>query len=56
MILLFLILFLFSFGLIYFVNKLYSNGYLDKKQYRFYILILIIFVLFLVGQMDKTNL
>lgn len=50
--LLLIILFAFNFLSFYGVNKFYNNGYLDRKQYRFYILLLVIFLLFLVGQLN----
>jgi hypothetical protein len=56
MILLFFFLFLVAFGGIWATNKMYKNRMLNPKQRTFYILLLVIFILFLVGQMDKTNL
>jgi hypothetical protein len=50
--LLLLILFAFNFLSFYGINKFYNNGYLNKKQYRFYILLLVIFLLFLLGQIN----
>lgn len=55
MILLFFILFLFSLFLFWGVNKMYNNGMLDKKQYRFYILLIIIFWLFVAGQLNTIT-
>jgi len=50
-----IILFAFNFALIYGVNKMYNNGMLDLKQYRFYVLLLIICLLFFIGQIGTLN-
>lgn len=50
--LLLIILFAFNFLSFYGVNKFYNNGYLDKKQYRIYIILLIMLLVVLLGQLN----
>lgn len=50
-----LLLFIFAIiliGLFIFVNKMYNNGMLSKKQYNWYILLIFITSLFLCGQLN----